>query len=72
MKQLLDDVIELQTRVAFQEDLLAKLNEVIAKQDTEIVSLKYQMMILAQRMQEIQLNAAPSAGDFVEERPPHY
>lgn len=72
MNQWQDEIVEIQTRLAFQEDAIAQLNDVIAKQDAEILSLKHQMMILAQRMKELQVNPSGDLLNTANERPPHY
>lgn len=73
MSDIEEQLIDVQTRVAYQEDTLAQLNEVITKQDAEIVQLKQQIRLLAQRLDELARDPA-QAGDteIVNDRPPHY
>ncbi len=52
MSDFQEQLIDLQTRVAYQEDTLEQLNQVITQQDTEIVQLKQQIRILAQRLED--------------------
>lgn len=73
MSDFEEQLIDVQTRVAYQEDTLAQLNDVITKQDAEIVQLKQQMRLLALRLDELMRN--PLQGDdadITNERPPHY
>lgn len=73
MSDIEEQLIDVQTRVAYQEDTLAQLNEVITKQDAEIVQLKQQVRLLAQRVDELVRD--PAQGDTAEiinDRPPHY
>ncbi len=73
MSDIEEQLIDVQTRVAYQEDTLAQLNDVITRQDAEIVQLKQQMRLLAQRLDELVRN--PLQGDEADsasERPPHY
>jgi SlyX protein len=73
MSDIEEQLIDVQTRVAYQEDTLAQLNDVITRQDAEIVQLKQQVRLLAQRLDELARN--PSQGDEADsatERPPHY
>lgn len=73
MTDIEEQLIDIQTRVAYQEDTLAQLNEVITKQDAEIMQLKQQVRLLAQRVDELVRD--PSQGDVTEvvnDRPPHY
>ncbi|HSX50329.1 MAG TPA: SlyX family protein [Cellvibrio sp.] len=73
MSDLEEQLIDVQTRVAYQEDTLAQLNDVITKQDAEIVQLKQQMRLLAQRLDELARNPLQAEdGDVANERPPHY
>jgi SlyX protein len=67
-----DALIELETRVAFQEDTLNQLNDVIVKQDAEILLLREQLRVVVKRVEE--LSRQPSVGAVAEldERPPHY
>lgn len=73
MSDIEEQLIDVQTRVAYQEDTLAQLNEVITKQDAEIVQLKQQVRLLAQRLEELMLDP-PQGGDadITNDRPPHY
>lgn len=73
MSDFEEQLIDVQTRVAYQEDTLAQLNDVITKQDAEIVQLKQQIRLLALRLDELMRN--PLQGDdadITNERPPHY
>ncbi|MFC3117299.1 SlyX family protein [Cellvibrio fontiphilus] len=72
MIDLEEQLIDVQTRVAYQEDTLAQLNEVITRQDAEIIQLKQQLRLLVQRIDELSQSAAQPGGELVDERPPHY
>jgi SlyX protein len=72
MTDLHDDLIELQTRLAFQEDTINQLNQVITNQDAAILQLQQQMRLLARRLDELALEQQMGGGDQVDERPPHY
>lgn len=64
-------VDELETRLAFQEDTLTQLNDVIAAQDAQLRALVGRMSDMAEKYQdlsyEMQKGLKPG-----EERPPHY
>lgn len=65
-------VVELESRLAFQDDLLERLNEVIARQDRELERLAQRLRALEARLAEVAeaaASAGPSAGHEV---PPHY
>lgn len=73
MPDIEEQLIDLQTRVAYQEDTLAHLNEVITKQDVELMQLKQQVRLLAQRLDEMARDPIQGdATDIINDRPPHY
>lgn len=72
MSDFQEQLIELQTRVAYQEDTLVQLNDVIARQDAELIQLKQQLRLIAQRLDELSRNPAQGDGEVMDERPPHY
>lgn len=72
MTDFSEELIELQTRLAFQEDTINQLNLVVTQQDADIIQLQQQMRLLAKRIDELSF-AQPAAGEEVaNERPPHY
>lgn len=62
-------IIELETRLAFQDDTIATLNDVLVEQRRELERLQLQVQALARRQVEM-------AGQFGiaedEAPPPHY
>lgn len=68
-----DKLIDLQTRVAYQEDTLIHLDQVITKQDADIIQLQQQVRLLAKRLDESLFAQEQNAGDGeFNDRPPHY
>ncbi len=67
-----DSLIDLQTRVVFQEDTLQELNRVVALQDQEIRQLKEQMLLLAKRLDDFVYSQEQGGIKPADERPPHY
>jgi SlyX protein len=63
-------VEELESQVAFQEELHDSLNTTVARQDGEILALKRQLLPLSERIKEFG-EAVPGAGPQ-DETPPHY
>ncbi|MEN8175587.1 MAG: SlyX family protein [Pseudomonadota bacterium] len=64
-----DPLIDLQTRLTFQEDAIDHLTRTVADQEGLIRKLQQQMQELYARLQELKTAAAdPQAA----ERPPHY
>lgn len=71
MNDLSEELIELQIRLAYQEDTIAQLNQVVTRQDADIIQLKQQMTLFAKRLEESsQLQDSGQSDDS--ERPPHY
>lgn len=67
MDARLDD---LETKVAFQDDLVEELNRIVAAQQQQIDLLQQQVQLLYDQLRSL----APShlAAGTEEERPPHY
>ena len=64
-----DELIDLQTQVAYQEDTVSQLNDVVTRQQQEIDTLRREMEQLKQQL--IALAEAPQ-GEQEEAPPPHY
>jgi len=64
-----NQLVELEAKLAFQEDLIQALNRTVAGQQQELLELKRDMAEL-----QVQLRAmAPSlASGITDEPPPHY
>lgn len=64
-------LVEVQTQLAFQEDMLNALNERVVAQDLEIRNLRRTLELLHEQMK--QKNASAEDSQIHEmERPPHY
>ena len=64
-------LVELESRIVFQDDLIESLNEVIARHDREIITMTGQLKALFSRMSDLADTAAP--GESAEDEiPPHY
>lgn len=64
-------LVEVQTQLAFQEDMLNALNERVVAQDLEIRNLRRTLELLHEQMK--QKNASAEDAQMHEmERPPHY
>lgn len=72
MNDIQEELIELQTRLAYQEDTIAQLNDVITKQDADITQLQHQMRLLAKRFEELLAEQDRGDVEITNERPPHY
>ena len=63
-------ITELESRVAFQEDALDKLNDVIAQQDKTIFELKKLITVFNQQLKTVGQESQDSS--FNDAPPPHY
>ncbi|MCC2639218.1 MAG: SlyX family protein [Moraxellaceae bacterium] len=61
----------LETKVAFQDDLVESLNGIVAAQQQQIELLQQQVQILYDQLRSLSPSNIESAGGE-EERPPHY
>lgn len=61
---------ELESQVAFHDELIESLNTTVARQDREILELKHQFKRLSERLKEMGETAAGAAPQ--DETPPHY
>ncbi|MBD3670112.1 MAG: SlyX family protein [Gammaproteobacteria bacterium] len=70
MQDMNERVVELETRLAFQDDVVNQLNEVIAAQRLELDELMLRMRRLEEQMKQ----ALPSLikSEAEETPPPHY
>lgn len=62
--------IDIETRLAHQDQLLAELNDVVTVQQANIMQLEELCKSLIDRVRV--LSDAEPAGDGGDERPPHY
>ena len=65
-----DQIIELQTRLAYQEDAIQQLNDVIVRQQQQIDTLEKRGAELLRRLEA--LAEAETAELPQDETPPHY
>ena len=66
-------IIELQQQLAFQEQTIDTLNEVVSKQQKDLTRLDRALALLAQQMTNLQQAAdAGQGGPEANQPPPHY
>lgn len=61
---------EMETRLAFQDDTIEALNEVVSRQELELVKLQRALELLARR--QVDLAASMPGGAEDDQPPPHY
>jgi SlyX protein len=59
---------EIETRAAFQEDLLQKLDEALSSQQKQILDLKDQLKVLGDQVRSLEAGLPP----IEDAPPPHY
>lgn len=67
-----EELIELQTKLAFQEQTLAELNNVLISQQQQIDRLQLQIKMYEDRLSEVEESAPLLSGQGQDEKPPHY
>jgi len=72
MSDIHDELIELQTRIAYQEDTINQLNDAVTRQDADILQLQQQIRLLAKRIDELSFAPNNGSDEIPNERPPHY
>ncbi|PCH62824.1 MAG: SlyX protein [Gammaproteobacteria bacterium] len=65
-----DRFINIETRIAYQEDTIQQLNDVVTKQQKQIDRLEDLSRLLTERYQN--LNTTETNGNITDEKPPHY
>ena len=67
------DIVELQQQIAFQEQTVDTLNEVVSRQQKDPTRIERTLSLLAQQMKNLQQAAdAGQGGPEANEPPPHY
>jgi SlyX protein len=67
-----DELMELQTRLTFQEDTLQQLNQIVTAQDQVIRELQLQVKVIAKRFDDFVYLQEQGGANPLDERPPHY
>ena len=72
--QLVEQLVELQSQFAFQEDLLRELNDVVARQQQQIDALQRELLLHKDRIAHVMDNLPDkgAAAMPADDRPPHY
>jgi len=70
-----EQLVDLQTRFAFQEDNLQTLNDIVTRQQLQIDSLERELILHREKLTEllqIMSDRLPAASNPADEKPPHY
>jgi len=60
---------DLQTRIAFQEDTLTELSDIVARQDRQIQALQKKLSLIINKVSDLSVNNSEGELDAP---PPHY
>ncbi len=71
VEDLMQQMVELQSQMAFQEDTVNVLNGAVTAQQKEILILREQLELLKQHQDEANARM-DQAEPVVDEKPPHY
>jgi SlyX protein len=70
MEEVVQQLFDVQTQLAYQEDMVRELNDALALQQQEILVLRRQLQLLKQRQDD--MASEPVGPDNADEPPPHY
>ena len=63
-------LLNIETTLAFQDDLLTVLNRTVSDQQLKIDILERQLMVMSERM--LEMAELLAAANIIDEKPPHY
>lgn len=66
-----DRLVDIETKLAYQEDTVQALNKVVSDQQGQLDRLQKSFEVLIERMQDLRGQLEDTAGP-VDEKPPHY
>ena len=69
---IMPQLVVMQSELAFHEDTVTTLNEAVARQQQEIMTLQRQLTLLKQRQDAQTGQTDGGGGDLADEKPPHY
>ncbi len=65
-----EELVELQTQLAFQDHTIATLNEALASQQKQLDVLRLELKLLREKMGDLEDRV--ETGPVANEKPPHY
>jgi len=67
-------LVEIESRIAYQDDTILQLNDVVCRQQDQIDRLEKLTQQLLGRVRDLSANSAGGPAEFsaADERPPHY
>ncbi|WP_251357847.1 SlyX family protein [Kangiella sp. TOML190] len=72
LTQLQLQIESLETKIAFQDDAIEQLNQVITKQDAIIRKMEEKFLAIGEKLQDMQSQMPDKPFNPADELPPHY
>jgi len=72
VEQLTARIDQLESQLAFQEDIIESLNQLVTQQADAVYKLQNQVKLLATKHQQFQAQQNEGADPSAHEPPPHY
>jgi len=73
MSSDLDELVELQSRIAFQDQTINELNDALTSQQQQIDKLQYQLKLLNDKLTDMEEGMVGTMDiNQGDEKPPHY
>ena len=69
MPDLESQVVQLEERLAFQEDTIQKLDDALASQQKQLLMIERRILLLTEQLQKLETSLPVQQQD---EKPPHY
>ena len=67
-----DRLIEIEIKLAYQEELILVLNDTIANQQLQLRKVEETCRLLNEKLKSLAHNQPDGSGSILNERPPHY
>lgn len=65
-------IIELESRIAFQEHSIGELQELVATQQKQLYDMEEALKVMARRISQISTGSSSESAVGDDEKPPHY
>ncbi len=72
LTELQQQIENLETKIAFQDDAIEQLNQVITKQDAIIRKMEEKFLAIGEKLQDMQSQMPDKPFNPADELPPHY
>jgi len=70
--ELSQRIADLESQLAFQEDTIGTLNQLVTQQADELQRLQRSMQLVLKKFQQLDTNDGATSSDPAQEIPPHY